>query len=353
MSVRIGLIARADNTGLGNQTWELYRHLKPARTYVIDLSEINAHNGKATTNHFDRFPDATIIQGFPDANDCRDILQDIDVLVTVEIPYNYYLFELAQELNVRTVLQYNYEFLDYLQNPSLPLPDLLLAPSRWHLDEVIHRFGNRTKVKYLPVPTATDRIPPRLVSKARHFLHVAGHKTYMDRNGTDVVLRAMEHVKSRAKITIHSQQLMTNTSTNKRLRIINHDMENYWDIYNDPTYDVLLLPRRYGGLSLQLNEALAAGMPVIMSDVEPQRDLLPFECLIGVEGKEEILTRTIIDSYDPDPLELAAKIDELYQNPKLVKYLSLQAATYGMEHSWSSLLPEYQKLLEDLLCQPL
>ena len=40
--MRLGIIARRDNTGLGYQTKDYYDHLKPVKTMVIDLSKLNA-----------------------------------------------------------------------------------------------------------------------------------------------------------------------------------------------------------------------------------------------------------------------------------------------------------------------
>jgi hypothetical protein len=44
-------------------------------------------------------------------------------------------------------------------------------------------------------------------------------------------------------------------------------LPNYLDQYKDG--DVLVIPRKYGGLCLPMQEALAHGIPVIMPDIEP------------------------------------------------------------------------------------
>ena len=41
--MKLGLIARADNTGLGMQTWEFYRAMKPEKTLVVDISAMNGN----------------------------------------------------------------------------------------------------------------------------------------------------------------------------------------------------------------------------------------------------------------------------------------------------------------------
>lgn len=351
---RITLIARADNTGLGNQTWELSRHLKPHKTYVIDLTQINNTIGKKTELHMDRYPDARLIEGFPDYSICKDILDDTDVLFTVEIPYNYGLFELAKDYNVKTILQYNYEFLDYLQQSGLPWPDVLLAPSQWNLSSVTamtnhasQHYGIHTSVKYLPVPTNREVLPFKQRTKANHFLHIAGHPTFMDRNGTLAVLGAWLKTKSKdIKLTIYSQYPI-DALQDPRITVKNLDIENYWEIYQEK-YDVLLLPRRYGGLSLQLNEALSVGMPVLMTDVEPQNNFLPQIMRVGIDGHDVIQTRAQIKCYKPDIDKLAMTIDLLHAEPSAVKAASEWADVYSLENSWDHLLPRYQQLINEL-----
>lgn len=341
------LIARADNTGLGNQTWELYRHLKPSKTYIIDLTTINAQIGKKTELHLERYPDGRVLEGPPTKVMIEEILSGTDVLLTVETPYNYELFERAKAKGIKTILQYNYEFLDYLQIPGLPQPDLLLAPSTWHLEDVKGRFD--ANVEYLPVPTNRHVLPFRERTTAKHFVHVAGHPTFMDRNGTAVVLEAMQYVKSPIQLTIYSQ-FPIESYFDERITLKHLDIENYWTIYNQKDYDILLLPRRYGGLSLQLNESLSVGMPVVMTDVEPQNSFMPKQLLIEPLGADTIHTRTEIECYKPSQQALARKIDELYREPRLVNNLSKWANRYAETTSWHTLKPKYDNLIKNL-CQ--
>ncbi len=102
--MKLGLIARADNGGLGSQTWELYRHLKPHKTMVIDLSGLN---------HFpqfpERYPGAMFITGVPTLEDLSDFLQGVDTILTVETPYNHQIFAMARERGIKSALQYNFD----------------------------------------------------------------------------------------------------------------------------------------------------------------------------------------------------------------------------------------------------
>lgn len=341
--MRLGIIARADNGGLGAQTFEQYRHLEPTKTMVVDISNLNGF-----PTHYRRYPDATIIKGFPTPQDFEEFIKDLDVVLTTEIPYGYQLFDICRRAGVKTALQYNYEFLDYLQTPNLPAPDLLLAPSVWHLEEVRHlaeKIGS--KLVHLEVPVNRDVIPFRLRTEAKTFLHIAGHKTYKDRNGTEIVLEAMRYVKSDVKLIITAQG-QDIVSDDPRVEIVHKDFENYWDIWNEIDADVLLLPRRYGGLSLQLNEAQASGMPVLMSNLEPQSTFLPDAELLPYHRLETILTRTEIESASVDPARLASQMDVLAQFPKIVAELSTDSNHRANEISWAKLAPTYITELRSL-----
>lgn len=355
--MKLTLIARADNTGLGNQTWELFRHLKPNKTYVIDLNSINATMGKQTHLYTERFPGARIIDGFPKGVEIDEMLDDTDVVFSVEIPYNYYLFEAAKRRGVKTVLQYNFEFLDYLNQPGLPLPDLLLAPSPWRLGEVKQI---PTAVEYMPVPTNRKLLPFKIRESANNFLHIAGHKTFEDRNGTEILLTALPMITQPVNIFIHTQspevaqQVQSvidagNYSRKVNLVLKDKEYKYYWDLFSND-YDVLILPRRYGGLSLQLNEALSVGMPVLMTDCEPQNAELPRGMLIPHQGSKKIMTRTEIDCYHPSPRALAASIDDFHKNPHLVRTLSQWANRHSMLTDWATMKEVYRERLEKL-CQ--
>lgn len=355
---RLTLIARADNTGLGAQTWEFARHMKPDKVYVIDLTAINASMGKKTDLHLERFPGATVIDGFPKDSDFEAMVADTDVIYTVEIPYGYQLFDIARKAGVKTVLHYNFEFLDYLQNPDWPKPDLFLAPAMWRMMDAQKAVG-MSNLRYLPVPTATDRFTVKPRTEAKHFLHIAGHPAHEDRNGTWDVLGCLQYVRNHIELTIKVQNerfaidLMSwcarRQPDNVTIHIDDTEVENYWDNFG-PQYDVLLLPRKYGGLSLQRNEAMAAGMPVVMTDIEPNNLTLPAELLVRTVHEKNTMTRTTIEVRQAESQALAEKIDWLYDNPSEMQYLSGKMVGMAWHESWEQMAPKYWTEFEQL-CQ--
>ena len=121
------------------------------------------------------------------------------------------------------------------------------------------------------------------------------------------------------------------------------NVENTSDLYKD--FDALILPRRYAGLCLPTNEALMSGLPVIMTDISPNNQLLPKEWLVKSRKTGEFKTRTMIDIFSVDIRELAKKIDWLVKQD--LDDMKIQAFAVGYDNfSNTVLLPKYQEILK-------
>lgn len=355
MTQRIGLIARGDNRGIGVITAEFARHLHPTKVLGVDMVSTPYEN------HWDRYPDCDLRIATFDRNadyagdragslamdDVRWLLEDVDVVYCVETPYNYELFNLARDRGVRTVLHYMYEFLRYIPDPALPHPDHFWAPSTWHLADARRQL--LVPVRYVPVPVARDRLPYRPRETAGAFLHVAGHRAMRDRNGTSIVNTALGYVANDATFLLRGQSnLPSRIGKRSRMQVIaeHADVENYWDLYAGA--DVLVLPRRYAGLSLPMQEALSLGMPVITLDVAPQNEFVPAEGLIQADPPQMMLAQVgEIECYHADPLRLALKIDEFVNEPGIMQKASAKADDYASSISWDALGATYRDLLEN------
>ncbi len=359
--MKIGLVARADNSGLGIQTLEFYRHMHPEKTMVVDISALN---NNPVFN--DRYPErAMYINNIPSPNELKTFLEGLDVVFIAEAAYNPHLYELAREMGVKTAVQYNYEFMDWLVNPSYPKPDMLIAPSRWHYDDVeAWCLANNVRHVYLHCPVARDQLPFREIKQARTFLHMAGRAAAHDRNGTAIVIKASRYLTSQAKIVVHFQgeqglaHQMTNTIDDYKqflqqegnpdnLTIVTQEVAEYQDLY--AMGDVLLLPRRYGGNCLPLNEALSVGMPVIMTDISPNNSFLPKHWLLPAVMVNQFTPRTVVDIYSADPQDLARKIDEFYNfSEEQMLAQNQQAQNLAESISWDTMRPKYLEAFEAL-----
>lgn len=352
----LGLVARADDTGLGNQSWEFHRHLRPEKTLIVDLTGMSA-SGKNLSIHPGRFDsgEVTVCPGIPDDTVLDSWLEGLSAVFTMETPYNYRLYTLARQRGIQTVLQANWELLDYLQPGEHQdhLPDILAMPSVWHLDDVARLFSDRMEVFYLPVPIPTDRwaetAPPE--SSCSRLLHVAGHPALADRNGTTDLLAALAHVRSEVTVTMTCQRpgylgsLITagGVSRNVTLVVDSASAEDYWGLY--PGHDALVLPRRYGGLCLPLNEAIGAGIPALVPDISPNNRWLPEEWLTPASLCDTVMAKTEIEVYRTDPQALAESIDRIVSDTVLYSVVREQASSLSQRYSWDSLSPYYEEIL--------
>lgn len=358
--MKLGLVARADNSGLGVQTWEFYKAMKPAKTLVMDISDLNGNKV-----FLERYPDAQVVKGILRAADIDEFLDGLDVVFVAEAPYNYHLYARARELGIKTAVQYNYEFFDWFAHPDYPKPDMLIAPSKWHYDDV-QAWCDKNNVKhtYLHCPVNRDLLKSREISQARVFLHTAGRAAAHDRNGTISVIKASKYLETNAHIVVHFQgeqglahQRTMTTDDYKRLAeqegdlskltILCEELVAYQDIY--AMGDVLVLPRRYGGNCLPLNEALSCGLPAIMTNIEPNNHFLPHEWLVEATKIDQFTPRTVVDIYDCDPQKLARMIDRFY-NYSEHEMLSQNVRAMNLAESiaWHNMAWQYIKTLEEL-----
>jgi hypothetical protein len=138
-------------------------------------------------------------------------------------------------------------------------------------------------------------------------LHIAGKVAIKDRNGTDTVIEMMRYSKADFTLEIRSQGEMGYNIDDNRIKIITDNVENQEDLYSG--YDAMVMPRRYAGLCLPMNEGLLCGLPVFMTDISPNNQVLPSDWLVASHKVDELMTRTMLDVYSADPVQLAAKID--------------------------------------------
>jgi glycosyltransferase involved in cell wall biosynthesis len=340
--MRIGLIARSDRTGLGNQTRSLARMIRPDEIMLI-----NSYSFNGNTQHPESYAQYSVteINGFPGEKQIKDWLKGVDVVITCEIFYNLNFINIARDMGVKTINQYNWEFMDNLRNPDLALPDKMLTPSKWHWTEAKSLWGN---VEYLPTPVfvddyATVREANMNRTGKKRFLHIAGRQAHNDRNGTLDLIRAMRYSSEDFELVIKAQSgEFENTWNDPRITIDTTSPENETELYYD--FDAMILPRRYGGQCLPMNEALCAGLPVLMTNISPNDDVLPQHWLLQVTEAGKFMTRTWIDLYTVSHAHLGQRIDflaraDLAQEKKNAYNIGYREfSNYELELKWQQLI---------------
>jgi hypothetical protein len=342
----VGLIVRMDNTGLGNQTRALCEMLKPDRIMVVDSTSFNG-----SAQHLDWYDgyNGVVTVGWPNEQECNKFMLGLTHVLTAETVYNNQIFWLAKKYRVKVFVQPNWEFLDHLVQ-AIPQPHTWLMPSYWHLDDMKRRFRNTV---YLPPPIMIDRFEEaRRENIAREgkakFLHIVGKRASHDRNGTEDLLKALAHSTADFSLTVRSQTPLEDYGdfvADRRVTLDVENVENEADMYKG--FDALIFPRRYAGLSLPMNEALASALPVIMPHISPNNQILPQDWLVPATVTSTFVARTTIDVHTTDAEALGKKIDEfaLMDKNELLRNKMRAYEIAKREFSPKKLLPKYKQAI--------
>lgn len=339
---RIGAYVYATDTGLGNQTRTLYKLLNPLRVMLVDISNLNG-----LPVHDRRFRYDVRTKGYPSKTDIDRFLVNLDVVIVCETPLNYYLFERAKKLGTATIQMYNYEFFDYVRQPYLPRPTIFAAPTSWHIEDV--RALGTTTVE-LPMPVDQLDVKPREITQARHFFHVAGRPAANDRNGTLTFIKAARIAARSIRGLAFTLYCQAPTREIRQLlqggpvRLVEH-VDEPADLYRQG--DVMVLPRRYGGLCLPLNEAISCGIPVLMPDISPNNAWLPHDWLVPVTPfRQTFHAHVDVEMASVHEAVLARRMVALAQQPERVRQMHQQAKSLADQLSWESLRPRFQEVIE-------
>lgn len=337
--MKLGLFgARADERGLGRLTQDFYRHLRPDRVAVIDMGPW----ARGFPQHLGRYPGATIVPfggGLIDEDVMRRWFAGLDVAVMFETPYDPRAFDVARSVGCRTVLYAMPEFwrAEYT-------PDVTWTPTTWRLEHL----PETTRVVPAPVDPARPYEPSAAHTGPLRVVHVAGHRAHGDRNGTTVVLQALRLVTERVDVRIATQDrrlpATRGVGRNVRVATLLGGVDDHWALYDNA--DVLLLPRRYGGLSLVANEACAAGLALVMTDCSPNLETWPIIPIRSQPGPTINCPGGEVIMADPDPADLARIIDRLATDPAEVAAAKEVSRVWAQRNSWAALEPIYRGELE-------
>lgn len=350
MSVRTVLLLRSDNRGLARQASDFFKWLRPSKSLHIRMSS-SVGSWTPLIEHAEawypgvRSADFNGHSGTVDEGAYRWLLTDVDVLLTAETAYDHRAWGWAREMGVKTVLVGNPEFLGPDKREGA---DVLVLPSPW-------RLGTIPGAIHVPQPVDREvfAFSARPLGDPLRFLHVVGNRATRDRAGTDIVLDCLRFLRHRVNLTIRCQgplsapqELLLRGLRRWQIpNIVRADIEDPRELYAD--HDVLLAPRRYGGLSLPLNEAASCGLAILAGNREPESSILPAEALLPiVAGREATFQGGTIRLEDVTPQGLAAAMDRLVEDPAAVARLSEASDRYAESISWPTLLPRWRDLLE-------
>lgn len=348
--MRLGMIVRSDDRGLGNMTMEFFRHLHPERVLIVhpqhrirtpwhderfDGAEKLVTTWRNQFNHLLEAPEAEI----------REWLDGLDLVYSAETYYDWRIVDWARMQGVRTVCHVMPEYFRHAR-PGGPSPaDVWWNPTPW-LQETVMPPGTRI----VPVPVPLDRWPT--VSTEVHdpirWLHVGGLVAAKDRNGLQTMRKVVTMLRERHHLTIRAQgeriDPIAMPHPNVDLTLNSTAVDNYWELYDG--FDALMLPRRYGGLCLPALEAMGAGLAISMPDLEPQCSIwpiIPYPCSPG----PYLLTMVgHLHIFNIDPADVAATMDRIASDPSELIAARKQSREWAEANSWDQLLPVIETELE-------
>jgi hypothetical protein len=339
--VKVGLFgARCDERGLGRLSSEFFNHMAPERTLVVDMA---AHS-RGFAQHLDRYPGATIVRfngGRFDAGVMERFFAGLDVAIMYETAYDHRAYDIARSAGCATVLMAMPEFHRHLTE-RLPPPDAVWLPTGWLLE----RFPADTPVIPVPVERWVPEGGERGSGEPLRVLHIAGHRASGDRNGTLTLLAALSRLRGPVSVRIASQDRhplrLPRTAPGVTVEVVLGGVGDHRHLYDHA--DILVMPRRYGGLCLPAQEAMGAGLGVVMTDCEPNRHWP----IAPVRSRPGTTIRTPggpVRLHDADPVDLARVIARLAADPAEVADLRARAREWAEGHTWERLGPVYRERL--------
>jgi len=339
--MRLGLIARCEIArGIAIQSRNFYDHMGPMSVLLVRMPKPDC------TEAPEWYPGATHVQYDVNSHTLPESavkawLRSVDVVFTVETPNDWRMPRWCREMGVKLVIQGNPEFVRHGRPgfEDLPHPDAWWWPTSW-------RAGQVPSGAIVPVPMPSIGAPSPRRDGPLRVLHVVGKRAFADRNGTDILVQALRRTRQRMDVTIiglDGQLPHVQKSAHNRGLTVNYipdGVTDRWDMYADQ--DVLVLPRRYGGLCLPALEAGVMGLAVMMPDCSPNEELAAIR--VPVRRTEPLqLACGEIQASVVNPLDLAAALDDLALSDAALRQAKYRQETFV--HRWSDWVRPYTEML--------
>lgn len=335
--MKLGLITRMDKSGLGQgQTLRLARLLNPDRVLLIDSTSFNG--SKQHPEWYAGF-EGMITYGFPTDDQVRLFLDGLDTVISCETFYNNRFTRIAKEMKVKTILVANPEFFDWFKPEwaLVPRPDKIVVPSQWLMDKML-----QFNAQYIPTPIFEDEFAKAREinlqrTGKRRYLFLNGKTAAHDRNGLESFYTALEQSRDDFEVVVKAQGDVKK-HPDPRVTYDTSNPDEQWKLYAD--FDAMILPRRYAGQCLPMMEALSSGLPVVMTDIDPNNKVLPKELLIPATKTDSLMTRFLVDIYSADVKALAEKLDNL----EVTAEAKAKALDIAKQFDAEILRPRYEEL---------
>lgn len=273
----------------------------------------------------------------------HDFMREQDVMLFFETPFEWEFISFCKQHGIKTAIIPMYECTP-ARFATMPkdhpeVPDLWICPSLLDVD-----YFNHFNHTFIPIPVD---MPWRLRERATHFIHNGGYLGLKGREGTVEVIEAMKYVKSDLRLTIRVQENVKDVPNDPRITYIAETVP-FEELYS--TGDVAVVPQRFNGMSLPLQEAFASGLLCMTTDRYPMNTWLPRAPMLPVE---KVKRGRVGGSYMEmdictlNPKTIAAEMDRWYDTD-IAEY-SMLGKKWAEETSWTKLKPLYMESLQHLV----
>lgn len=335
--MKVGTFAYPIQRGLGHLAKEFYDH-----GIITDVLKVK-HASIPSTDWYPNSPEWSVRS--KNYKDLFDFCDGKDLMLFFETPFHWPVINHCKTIGVKTVLLTMYECTPKV----LPaIPDLFLCPSLLDL-----KYFPFYRSVFLPLPIS-DKVKWKQRETAEFFIHNGGYLGLRGREGTTLLIEAMQYVKSPIKLRIRVQENVSQShqrmcSSDKRIEYEANTFP-YEELFSDG--DCYVAPQKFNGCSLPLQEAYASGLCCITTNRYPMNTWLPTQPMIPVQSYSKAsigASYNIFDEANINRLDIASTIDALYG--KDISYFSLMGNGWAKHHSWEVLKPRYEKILQKVLTQ--
>lgn len=341
----LGLVARADQRGIGIMTAEFYKAMHPDKVLVVSHGQWPQNFEQYGNGNYAAVVDLNMKDLSLDEQTCRDFLEGLDVVYCVETLYDWRFKQWAEDAGCRVVIHGMPELYateDHAR--GRPQPDLWLWPTPWLVDDGVLPVG-----KVLPVPCIErPNVAADPDDDCLYVVHSEGVRAAADRNGTLEFMEALRYVNERVHATIYTQdpnglpRELPTYRKNISLDVRAGGVDDRWKMYENQ--HVLVLPRKYGGLCLPALEAQACAVSVVLPDVPPN-DIWPGQRIATQGTQGHRAPYGFVPSAIVSARQVATVIDRLAVHRWGLGDDMRHAYGWANANCWDRWLPDYQKVL--------
>jgi len=189
------------------------------------------------------------------------------------------LVQVAKSLGART---YGYLVLEKLDKKQTDDYDRIIAPTVSYMRSM--RFNKVRHFTYIPHSIDLTEFPKTMEVKRSDkftFFHPAGYGGFLERKNTSNVIRAFEALDTTdAKLIITTQKKLEPVKVPNGVELISRNLSRKELIEIYYKSDAVVLPSKWETVGFPILEALAAGKPVITTNVPPMNEFIR----VGLNG---------------------------------------------------------------------